>query len=135
MLNRTLAPDFQAIDHINLIEPGHTVLPNGIQVYWFNSGDQDLVRMEWIFANLRFNPSKPLLNMAVNTMLTEGTTQLTASQIADQVDYYGAFLQAEYGYDQSQLTLYSLNRHLEHVLPVVTDILTDSQFPEKELET
>lgn len=135
MLNRTLAPDYQAIDHISLIEPGHTQLPNGCKVYWFNSGDQELLRMELIFTNLRFDPAKPLLNMAVNTMLTEGTSALSATHIADSIDYYGAFLQAEYGYDQSQLTLYSLNRHLEHTLPVIKDILTDSQFPEKELET
>lgn len=135
MLNRTIAPDFGSINNIKLIEPGHTVLPNGCQVYWFNSGDQELVRMEWIFGNLRFDASKPLLNMAVNTMLTEGTSALSSSQIADRIDYYGAFLQAEYGYDQSTLTLYSLTRHLGNTLPVIFDVLTDSQFPEKELET
>jgi len=135
MLNRTIAPEFGSIDNINLIEPGHTVLPNGCQVYWFNSGDQELVRMEWIFGNLRFDAAKPLLNMAVNTMLTEGTSTLSSSQIADRIDYYGAFLQAEYGYDQSNVTLYSLTRHLGNTLPVIMDILTDSQFPENELET
>jgi zinc protease len=135
MLDRTIAPNFGAIDHINLIEPAYTVLGNGCQVYLFNSGDQELVRIEWIFGNLRFNPGNPLLNMAVNTMLTEGTSSLTSSQIADKIDYYGAFLQAEYGYDQSNLTLYSLTRHLGSTLPVIFDILTDSQFPEKELDT
>ncbi|MFD1256865.1 M16 family metallopeptidase [Mucilaginibacter terrae] len=135
MLNRTIAPEFGSIDNIKLIEPGHTVLPNGCRVYWFNSGDQELVRMEWIFGNLRFDANKPLLNMAANTMITEGTSTLTSSQIADRIDYYGAFLQAEYGYDQSNVTLYSLTRHLGNTLPVILDILTDSQFPEKELET
>jgi zinc protease len=135
MLDRTIAPEFGSIDNINLIEPGHTVLPNGCQVYWFNSGDQELVRMEWIFGNLRFDATKPLLNMAVNSMLTEGTSTLNSSQIADRIDYYGAFLQAEYGYDHSNVTLYSLTRHLGNTLPVILDILTDSQFPEKELET
>ncbi|MDT3402600.1 M16 family metallopeptidase [Mucilaginibacter terrae] len=135
MLDRTIAPQSQAVNNINLIEPGHTALANGCQVYWFNSGDQDLVRIEWIFGNLRYNAAKPLLNMAVNTMLTEGTSKLTGSQIADSIDYYGAFLQAEYGYDQSEVILYSLTRHLEHTLPVVLDILTDSQFPQHELDT
>ncbi len=135
MLNRTQAPDFKAVDHIHLIKPQHTSLPNGCPVYIFNSGDQELVRIEWIFGNLRFNPSKPLLNMAVNTMLTEGTSTRTSAQIADTIDYYGAFLQAEYGYDRSALTLYTLNRQLANTLPVILDILTDSQFPEKELQT
>ncbi|MDB5025394.1 MAG: insulinase family protein [Mucilaginibacter sp.] len=68
-------------------------------------------------------------------MLTEGTSILSASQIADQIDFYGAFLQVDYGYDHSQVTLYTLNKHLSSTLPVIKDILTDSIFPESELET
>ena len=134
-LQRTIAPEFRAIDSINLIRPAHQKLDNGCNVFCFNSGDQELVRIEWIFTNLRFNESKPLLNMAVNTMFTEGTATLTASQIADKVDFYGAFLQVDYGYDQSQVTLYTLNKHLHSTLPVMLDIITNSVFPENELET
>lgn len=134
-MNRKTAPDYKAIDHINLIHPEHTKLGNGCNVYCFNSGDQELVRIEWIFNNLRFNPANPLLNMAVNTMLNDGTKMLTGAQIADKIDFYGAFLQVEYGYDHSEVTLYSLNKHLPSTLPVIMDILTNSIFPEKELET
>lgn len=135
MIDRKLAPDFKGIDNINLIKPEHKKLANGCNVFCFNSGDQELVRIEWIFNNLRFDPKKPLLNMAVNTMLTEGTSQLSAAEIADKIDFYGAFLQVDYSFDHSQVTLYSLNKHLKDTLPVVKDILTDSIFPEKELET
>jgi len=134
-INRNIAPDFKGIDNINLIKPEHTKLDNGCNVFCFNSGDQELVRIEWIFGNLRFNPAKPLLNMAVNTMLTEGTNKLSASEIADKIDFYGAFLQVDYGFDQSQVTLFSLNKHLKETLPVIKDILTDSIFPGNELDT
>ena len=90
-LNRKAAPEFRAIDNINLVKPEHQKLDNGCNIFSFNSGDQELVRIEWVFSNLRFDPSKPLLNVAVNTMLTEGTSTLSAAQIADQVDFYGAF--------------------------------------------
>jgi zinc protease len=135
MLNRTIAPESNPVEHITLLQPGHKKLGNGCDLYYFNSGDQELVRIEWIFGNLRFDPEHPLLNLATNTMLTEGTSALTAAQIADRVDFYGAFLQAEYGYDQSQVTLFSLNKHLGNTLPVIKDLLTDSIFPEKELKT
>lgn len=135
MLDRNTPPDFKAIENIHLIKPQHTKLPNGCDLFCFNSGDQDLVRIEWIFGNLRFDPAKPLLNMAVNTMLTDGTGTLTAAEIADRIDFYGAFFSTEYGFDQSQVTLHSLNKHLKEVLPIVKDVLTDSVFPEKELET
>ncbi|OCX53942.1 peptidase M16 [Mucilaginibacter sp. PPCGB 2223] len=135
MLNRTITPEFKAIEHIKLIAPGHIRLENDCNFYWFNSGEQELVRIEWIFNNLRFNPEKPLLNIAVNTMLNDGTNNLTAAQIADAIDYYGAFLQVDYGFDHSQVTLYCLNKHLKHTLPVVKEVLTESVFPEKELAT
>ena len=134
-LQRKEAPEFRAIDNINLLRPAHQKLDNGCNIFCFNSGDQELVRIEWIFGNQRFNPEKPLLNVAAHTLLTEGTGKLTAAQIADKVDFYGAFLQVDYGYDNSVVTLYSLNKHLHHTLPVLKDILTDSIFPEKELET
>src|ERR1700692_4074598 len=108
-LQRKKAPQFRAIDNINLFRPVHQKLSNGCNIFCFNSGDQELVRIEWIFGNQRFDPHSPLLNKAVNTMLTEGTASLTASQIADKVDFYGAFLQVDYGYDNSQVTLYSPN--------------------------
>ena len=134
-LERKIAPEFKAVGQIELIRPEQIDLDNGCKVFCFNSGDQDLVRIEWIFGNLRFDPAKPLLNVAVNTMLTEGTSKLSAAQIADKIDFYGAFLQVDYGYDHSQVVLYTLTRHLASTLPVIKEIITDSVFPEKELAT
>ncbi|MFA6086626.1 M16 family metallopeptidase [Mucilaginibacter sp.] len=135
ILDRRTAPEFNGVDNINLIRPLQTRLTNGCNVFTFDSGDQDLVRIEWVFGNLRFNPKKPLLNVAVNTMLTDGTSKLNAAQIADKIDFYGAFLQVDYSYDNSQITLYTLTKHLKTTLDVIKDIVTDSIFPEKELET
>jgi zinc protease len=134
-LERKTAPEFKAVGQIELIKPEEINLDNGCKIFCFNSSDQDLVRIEWIFGNLRFDPAKPLLNVAVNTMLTEGTSKLSAAEIADKIDFYGAFLQVDYGYDHSQVVLYTLTRHLAATLPVLKDIITDSVFPEKELAT
>jgi zinc protease len=135
MIDRKTAPAYGAIENINLLKPEHTKLANGCDVFSFNSGDQELVRMEWIFTNLRFNPAKPLLNVTAHTMLTDGTDTLTAAEIADKIDFYGAFLTVEYGFEQSVITLYSLTKHLDKTLPVVKEMLTNSVYPQKELET
>ncbi len=135
ILDRQLAPEFRGIEAINFLHPEQTDLANGAKLFSFNSGDQELVRIEWIFNNLRFDPAKPLSNMATNTMLTDGTTTLTAAGIADKIDFYGAFLSVDYGFEQSLVTLYSLTKHLDKTLPVVKDILINSVFPQKELDT
>lgn len=133
MLNRTLAPESKHIDEIHFIKPLSQKLDNGIPVFTINAGKQELVRIEFIFENVNWNPSKPLEAISVSHLINNGTPKLTAREIADQVDYYGAFLQTEYGADQSTVKLYTLNKHLAAVLPILHSIMNDSIFPEQEL--
>ena len=133
MLNRTLAPESKQIDEINFIEPLKQKLDNGIPVFTINAGKQELVRIEFIFENVNWDPSRPLEAVSVSHLVNNGTAKLTAKEIADQVDYYGAFLQTEYGADQTAIKLYTLTKHLASILPILRSILNESIFPEKEL--
>lgn len=130
-----MAPEFGQVEKIELIHAESHQLDNGLQCYVVYGGEQELVRIEFIFSNVAWDESKPLQAYATNTLLNDGTSQYSAAQIADKVDYYGAFLQTEYSFDQSTVTLYTLNKHLQATLPIVKAILTDSIFPERELET
>lgn len=134
MLNRTIAPEFVQVNEINFIAPEVKSLPNGIPVYTFNAGNQELVRIEFIFNNINWDVKKPLQAVTVNSLINNGTAKLSAKEIAEQVDYYGAFLQTEYGADQITITLYSLNKHFASVLPIVRAILNESNFPQQELD-
>lgn len=135
MLNRLQQPEFKQVDTINFVKAKNHQLTNKIPVFEINAGEQNLVRIEFIFQNRGWDINKPLLPGITNSMLTEGTHSLSSAQIAAKIDYYGAFFQTEYNYDQSSLTLYSLNKYLPETLPVIKEMLTGSIFPEKELET
>ncbi|MGK6351343.1 M16 family metallopeptidase [Parapedobacter sp. DT-150] len=135
MLDRTVPPAYHPVTGFELIKPRHLAFPNGLQAFVFNAGEQDLVRIEWIVGNVFDQEDQALLNTGVTDLLLEGTSTFSSAQIAEQIDFHGAFLVPEYGYDQSSLTLFSLNKHLNQVLPLVKDVLTDSVFPEKELST
>lgn len=133
MLNRILAPESKQVDEISFIQPIKQQLDNGIPVFTINAGKQELVRIEFIFENVNWDPAKPLQAIAASHLINNGTAQLTARDIADQVDYYGAFLQTEYGADQLTVKLYTLNKHLGSVLPILYAIFNESIFPEQEL--
>jgi len=135
MINRTLAPAFKQVEQINLIQAEPITLDNGLKTFIVNAGDQDLIRVELIFKNVDWDVKKPLQAFAVNSMLNDGTSKLTAEQIAEKIDYYGAFLQTDYNFDHSEVSLYTLNKHLSSVLPVVKAIISDSIFPQVELDT
>jgi len=134
MLNRQQAPDFKQVSAINFIQPEKRLLANGVPVFTIYSGEQDLVRIEFIFENVNWKLEKPLQAIAVNTLINNGTSKLSAKEIAEKIDFYGAFFQTEYTQDQSSVTLYTLNKHLHSVLPIVKDVLRNSHFPQNELD-
>jgi predicted Zn-dependent peptidase len=135
MIDRTLAPAFGQVDNIELLHAKSHLLDNNLQCFVVDGGDQELVRIEFVFSNVEWDENKPLQAFATNAMLNDGTSEYSAAQIADKIDYYGAFLQTEYNFDQVIITLYTLNKHLKVTLPIVKAILTDSIFPQVELDT
>lgn len=135
ILDRLKEPDFKAVDNITLIHPQTEKLPNGVSLHYIDASEADLVRVEFIFKNPQWNASQPLAIGATNSMLNEGTTHYTASQLADKIDFYGAFYQHEAGFDHSSVTLYSLNKHLKSTLPIIKEIITEASFPDQELAT
>jgi len=134
MLDRTLIPESKQVNEINFIAPQKQELDNGIKVFTINAGKQELVRIEFVFENVNWQEAKPLQAIAVSHLINNGTKTLSAREIADQVDYYGAFLQTDYGADQSSIKIYTLNKHLAAVLPIVWSILNESVFPQQELD-
>lgn len=132
MLDRTLAPAFRQVERVLLQEPVVHQLSNGTPVYLVDAGTQDLVKIEWIFdAGLKRQHS-PLIAAGANDMLDEGTPSRNAMQIAEQLDYYGAFIESEVSNDRASFMLFTLNKHLASTMPVVEDLLRNAAYPEKE---
>lgn len=133
MLNRSEAPAFRELEEINIPEPMTVILDNNIMLYVINQGTQDLVKIEFIFsAGKWYEPANGIAS-AVNSLIQEGTKKHSAKEIAEKIDFYGTFVEAEANGDTASLTLYSLTKHLEHILPVIKELLGEAVFPEKEL--
>ncbi|MBY0244469.1 MAG: insulinase family protein, partial [Sphingobacteriaceae bacterium] len=133
MINRSLSPEFKDISSINFIHPEQKKLDNGIPLFVISANEQNLLRIEFVFNNVNWDVSKPLQAIATNSLLTNGTALLSAQQIAEKVDYYGAFLQTDYSADHITVSLYTLHKYLNNVLPIVKSVITESTFPEDEL--
>lgn len=135
MQNRTIAPDFKEIKGINLVEPEKLVYPNGLKTFIFQAPDLDLIKLEFTFDNILLKEQLAILNPVLSSMLKEGTKTLTSKEIADTVDFYGAYLMPEYSFDQSSLTVYTMHKYVDKVLPILADILQNSIIPQSELDT
>jgi zinc protease len=135
-INRHLAPTSYPIQPIEFIAPVENQYENGLKTFIFNGGDQDVVRMEWIFDSV-FRPEdqeNALLHSCVSSMMLEGTHTLTNAEISELVDFHGAFLIPEFSTDHTTITLFSLNKHLSALFPIIHSLFTSASFPEKEWE-
>ncbi len=134
-LDRKKSPAFKTVEKIEMMQASEKHLRNNIPVYSINAGTQELIKVEFLFSAGMYQQKIPLQAATVSAMVEEGTSQLTAAQIADKVDYYGAFLETSVLQDSASVVLYTLNKHLKSTLPVVEQIIKDSIFPQNELDT
>ena len=135
VLDRKAAPAFGKIDKIDFIKASSRKLGNGIPVYSVSSGTQEIIKIELVFsAGIKYQ-HKPLVAATVNNNLAEGSSKYTAAQLADKVDYYGAFFDSDIDPDYSSLNLYTLNKHIANTLPTIEEILKQPVFPQGEMQT
>lgn len=131
--NRKQQPQFHTISKINIIKAEKHFLHNGIPVYYINGGEEDVVKLDIIFDAGSWNQKAPLVASSTHAMMNEGTKNHTSLQIADKIDYYGAYLAFDSDKHESIITLLSLNKHLDKTLEILEDIIKYPVFPEHEL--
>ena len=135
MPDRSIAPLIKQIDQIHLPSPTKYHLDNGIPVYEINKGTQDIIKIEVVFNAGRPYEHKRLAARATASLIKEGTPNNNSAAISEKVDFYGGTLSTPYNLDTSNIVLYSLNRHLEKLLPIAAEVIKTPVFPSDELET
>ena len=132
-LDRTTAPQIRQIDHFSIAAPERRVMPNGIPLNVIQVGNEDVVRFDLLVKGGQWNQTQPLLAMFTNRMLREGTQALTSSQIAEKLDYYGAWLDLSSSLNYGFITLYSLGKYFPKTVEILASMVKEPTFPEKEL--
>lgn len=135
MVNRKIAPPIKdAVEFDLKLKPyDKYVLKNGVEVYAVNAGAEEVIQVEWVFWAGNWYEEKNLVAPATNFLLKNGTSQRTAFEINEHFDYYGATLSRACYNETASINLHSLTKHLDKLLPVVRELLTDAVFPEQEL--
>ncbi|GAB4127681.1 MAG: pitrilysin family protein [Raineya sp.] len=133
MLDRTQAPKFSPITHINFLHTQKQYLDNQLPLYTLRAGEQALLRIEWVFEAGNYYNQKGGQALFTSRMLLEGTKNRTAAQISAAIDQYGAFMEVQNHFDLTEIVLYCPTRFVEQVLPLVAEVIFQPQFPEEEL--
>jgi zinc protease len=137
MLNREIAPPIKdAVEYPLTLKPYKSfVLKNGVEVYTVDAGPQDIIQLEWVFDAGNAFEDQNLVAASANYLLKNGTRSRNAFEINEHFEYYGAYLNRNCYNETSNILLHSLTKHLPELLPVLRDLISESVFPQDELDT
>jgi zinc protease len=135
MLNRSKAPHIKdaVAYNITLKKPDVYKLDNGVDVYNVQAGTEEVVQIEWVFRAGNWFEEQKLVASAANFLIKNGTRNKSAYEINEFVDFYGAYLNRSCYNETAVVSLHCLSKQLEHILPLVQEILVDAILPEEEL--
>jgi len=88
--------------------------------------------IEWC-AGSKYQHKKLAANFT-NKLLLSGNDKKLGSQIAEEIDFYGGYLQHEMDRDHAGVTLYGLNENMSAVFGVFADAFMNCTFPTLEFE-
>ena len=96
------------------------------------AGSQPVVRVDITFRAGAWWQSKPLVASSANALMSEGTTKKSSREIAEALDYHGAYLNTSSDRDNAFLSVIFLTRHMDTILPLLAEIIKKPAFPREE---
>ena len=126
-----------------IVIPDSVVMPrteihtakNGVKIYTLQSDDFEVVRFSFVFRAGTSMQHKPFTASATLNMLSEGSRSMTAQQIAETLDFYGTYFDANIDRDYVYISLALLTKFCDNVFPVLREIILNPAFNESELRT
>lgn len=132
-MNRTIAPYIHNFGTLTLPEVSRTVLSNGITIHTISGGENDVNRLTITLPGGEAESPKAGLCSLATSMLLEGTLYHTGEEIANILEYNGAWINTSTSTHHSSITLYSLNNRLPAIIDLLVELVDHSCFPDDAL--
>ncbi|MCR4765607.1 MAG: insulinase family protein [Bacteroidaceae bacterium] len=134
MIDRSQRPSLHSLEEYDLPATQCHELPNGVKLWLLDAADVEVTRIDLVFHAGTLHQSQLLQALFTNRMLREGTRQLDQAQIAEKLDYYGAWLEQSVSFQYSFVTVYTLNKYLEPVIALLEQMIKEPNFDAQALE-
>lgn len=108
---------------------------NGVKIYSLPTDDFEVVRFTLVFRAGTSVQLKPFVASSTLNMLGEGSSTMTAQQIADELDFYGSYFDVNIDRDYTYISFCSLSKFFTPTIKVAREIVLHPIFPERELKT
>ena len=135
-VDRTAMPQGAAPRAYQPPVPKRERLSNGLNVLYVEKPGLPMAALGLVVkAGATTDPAdRPGLAQMTSTMLPEGTTARTSQQIDEELEFLGSQLDSHAGREHMALSAESLTSHWPKVLEIMSDVIKDPTFPQRELD-
>ena len=134
MLNRSISPKSYPIHELKPSKTISYTLNNGILVVGLNDPNLTLMRLDVRLKAGSYYQQKQAVSHAAIKLITEGLQTMSSEQIAEELDYAGAYFEAVPDRDFTTFSIYFPKRSAEKVIPIVAKLFVEAVFPENKIE-
>lgn len=136
LLDRSQAPEFKIPEDFELLYPEKFSLKNGIQVFFFPTKGIDAVKIDITCLGQRdkLPLEQTLLPSFTLQMLSEGTENKTAADLANFLDFHASEISPILTFSKEGLSVLSTQKHLMPVLDLLIEMIQKPAFPVEMLD-
>lgn len=131
-VDRTIEPVVKPFETLSIKPVEKRILPNGVEVFIINSGDQPLNRITVSYPSGLMEAEIPDTLQLATQLMREGTERHSGKEISEMLDFHGAWLKADAMTHDTVISLWSVNSSTATLLPLLREIIEQPVFPEKE---
>ncbi len=135
ILDRSKQPKPGPPKDVQFPEYFDTILPNGVNLLVIENNKIPAVSVRLVFreAGSFYDGAKFGLASLTAELLTKGTKNRSATQIAEEIDFIGGNLNSGSDWDGSYVSLSLLKKHLNTGIGVLADVVLNPVFDEEEI--
>jgi zinc protease len=133
-LDRSVMPQFGEAPAVDFPDIERATLSNGLPVWFVERTDLPLASVQLLLnaGGIAEPPERAGLASLTAAMLTEGTERRSATDIADEIEFLAASLNAGSGRESAVVSLSTLSRTLPMAFEIFADVVMNPAFDEAE---
>ncbi len=128
-----MRPAIHNFTDLRLTCPTPVRLPNGMPMWVIGNGEDEVCRLTLIMGGGAMQEPKAMTAYITAANVLQGNRQQTPAEIAEALDYHGAWKASQAHDFCSILSISSLNEHLEKMATLFMNCVTQPSFPADEL--
>lgn len=134
ILDRSTPPPITHIKDAKLDVPEPITLSNGCKMWIAGNGEEEINKLTIYMTGGGFHETCPVQATACSMAVFNGNKNKTYSEIAEAIDYYGAWRAMQVFDNCTAFSISSLNENFDKVLPIFIDCLRFPTFPDAEFD-